>query len=327
MKIVFLLINFLICFSTLLDSVRKDIINKALSKLPKRENTDILKLGIEMSKSKENYELTEIESAYFAYKWIIQNIEFDKKSFDNGNDLTGLVTTFKEGKGGAIGISALFNSLCGLLNIESNSIFGLTKTITFNYTKIIQIRNYAWNYILIDGEYYLIDPSLRAGFCKDKDLSTNCTDNYFGTNPEEFIRFHFPNDNKWQLLSEPITKDNFTSMAFLFEYFYILGFKTISPDIQTTKAFKSMQVRLTGDDSVEKIFDDLHFMDMARIEGESPMFSLSFYVDKIKSGLYGFDYKFYDTGLYEISTERKSDNTYYPLLCFEAYKNNTFKKN
>ena len=128
---------------------------------------------------------------------MLQNIEFDKKSFDNGNDLTGLVTTFKEGKGGAIGISALFNSLCGLLNIESNSIFGLTKIITFNYTKIIQCRNYAWNYILVDGEYYLIDPSLRAGFCKDKDLSTNCTDYYFGTNPEEFIRFHFPNDNKW----------------------------------------------------------------------------------------------------------------------------------
>ena len=39
----------------------------------------------------------------------------------------------------------------GLDSINCCIIFGLTKIITFNYTKIIQCRNYAWNYILIDG--------------------------------------------------------------------------------------------------------------------------------------------------------------------------------
>ena len=28
----------------------------------------------------------------------------------------------------------------------------------------------------------------------------------FGLNPESFIRYRFPNDNTWQLISNPITK-------------------------------------------------------------------------------------------------------------------------
>ena len=47
MKIVFLFLSFIICFSSLLDQVRKDIISKALLYLPKREEIDILKLGFE----------------------------------------------------------------------------------------------------------------------------------------------------------------------------------------------------------------------------------------------------------------------------------------
>ena len=143
MKIVFLFLSFIIWFSSLLDQVRKDIISKALLYLPKREEIDILKLGLEMSKAKEEYSMTEEESAYFIYKWISQNIATDCIGIMLGNSSGEAVTTYREGKGGPIGISGLFNTLCSLLNVESNTILGLTKIATLNYTQLIQFKDYA----------------------------------------------------------------------------------------------------------------------------------------------------------------------------------------
>ena len=74
---------------------------------------------------------------------------------------------------------------------------------------------------------------------------------YFGTEPEIFIRQHFPKESKWQLLSEPITFEKFESMALLTPFFYLLGFKTISPD--TTKIIGNGKIILTSDKTIPKL--------------------------------------------------------------------------
>ena len=77
MKILFLYLQFLICFSNLLDQVRIEVVDKALIELPKRESIDILKMALEMSSAQDQNSMTDAESAYFAYKWIGQNIDYD----------------------------------------------------------------------------------------------------------------------------------------------------------------------------------------------------------------------------------------------------------
>ena len=99
MKIIFLFLCFLICFSKLIDQVRKDVVNKALLKLPKRENLDILKMCLKMSSFKSSYSLNDAESAYLVYKWISQNIEHDKNNEKQGNNSTAIATVYKTGKG------------------------------------------------------------------------------------------------------------------------------------------------------------------------------------------------------------------------------------
>ena len=111
MKIIVLFLCILICFSKLIDQVRKDIVNKALLNLPKKENLDILKMCLEMSKFKSSYSLKDEESAYLAYKWIIRNIIYDTKGEKEGNSTTDIATVYKEGKGGSIGISGLFKTM------------------------------------------------------------------------------------------------------------------------------------------------------------------------------------------------------------------------
>ena len=272
MKVFLLIINLIFCYSNILDKIRENEVNKALLYLPERSQTNILKMGKEMSKVKEQFSLTNLETAYFVYKWIALKIEFDCKSFSLGNSSELEVTVYNEGKGGPIGIAQLFNTFCNILEIESNTILGLTKLITYNFDKIIQIKDYAWNYVLIDNEYYLLDAGLGSGYCYGGTFIKKYTDFYFGTEPEKYIRLHYPNEDKWQLLSDVISKSEFQTMAYLFEGFYSLGFKTIYPDNQTLTEDTIFQ--LTSDSSFDEIYEDIELNSERDIYHEMPMFSV-----------------------------------------------------
>ena len=103
--------------------------------------------------------------------------------------------------------------------------------------------DYSWNYIAINGSYYLID--ILFGMTQKREELC------FGTDPEIFIYFHFPKESKWQLLSEPITLERFNSKAYLFEDFYYFGFKTISPD----------SYEINGNEKIILTYDQLYVTD------------------------------------------------------------------
>ena len=255
MKFIFLFLSFLICSSSLLDNVRKEIIDKALLYLPKRVNVNFLKMSNEMLNAKIEYSMNEEESAYFVYKWIAQNIEYNCNYIIEEDSSAEISLAYKEGKGGTIGITGLFTRLCELLNVESNIITGLTKIKTYNHknkTDLIVIKDHAWNSVFVGEQYYLIDSIKGAGSCEKNKFYKSQKDKFFGMNPKDSIRFHFPNEKKWQLLSKPITKDEFSSMALISEGFFNY-FKTLSPDVQTLKNKKDFNVVVTFDKPIDKI--------------------------------------------------------------------------
>ena len=312
MKIIFLFLCFLICFSKLIDQVRKDVVEKVLLNLSKRENLDILKMCLEMVAFKSTYSLNDTESAYLVYKWISQNIEFDSKGEKQGNSSTAITTVYKTGKGGVTGITGLFNTMCSLLKIEADTILGLTKIISDDYPSKIVTKDYSWNYILIDNEYYLIDVVKAINLKK-----TSISDFYFGTDPEASIRLHFPNDNKWQLLPKIITKDEFKSMAYLDEGFFSLGLKTISPDIQSFNTSESYRIRITSDNSFDEIFDQLEIEFFEEHEGELPEVGIYLKFDKISNGVYEFDYSLYNDGFVDIYFKNTKTRETFSLVCFD----------
>ena len=234
-------------YSLLLHKVRKDVVNEALLNLPKRESTILLKMCLDMSKIKEEYSLNDSESAYLVYKWIADNIEYDctdpKLNYESPS------TVFIEGKSGSFGIAALFKNMCIFMKIKSDIISGLTKQKVNSEEIINEVENY-WNYILIDGNYYLIDIPMGAGECFDNYFEKFYSDLFFATKPEYFIRYHFPEDNKWQLLSKEITNKEFTSMAYLYRDFYIEGFRTIEPDTNILSINEDSKMTITYDESI-----------------------------------------------------------------------------
>ena len=232
--------------SKLIRMVRKDVVDKALLYLPKRNEVNILQMFTKMAKAKEEFSLDEAESAYLVFSWITKNIKF---LYDIGAEDIGEV--YNSGNGNCTGISSLFNKMSSYLKLEANTIYG-------NYK---EIGPSAWNHVRINDTYFLIDASFKE---KIDEIPIDINDFYFGTNPEIFIRFHFPDESKWQLLSEPFTKEKFDSMSSLSPYFFLLGFKSISPDSNEL----SEKVILTYDESIKyleitniiaRIFEDTTF--------------------------------------------------------------------
>ena len=98
-------------YTSPLNQVRKEIIDKALESLPKREEVDELKMALTMKNAQQEYSLNEAESAYLIYKWIQKNIDFDC-TFTSLNDET---TTYNNGKGSYYGIAHIFITMCKFL--------------------------------------------------------------------------------------------------------------------------------------------------------------------------------------------------------------------
>ena len=211
--------------SKLISMVRMEIIDKSLQDLPRRKEVNFLQMVSKMVNARKEYSLNEAESAYLVFKWISYNINI--RLYEE--DLDDPIEAYNLGKGTPKALSSLYNRISYYLKIVSDSISGYLKWVN-NLVKEIQIeRNYTWNYIEIKGEYYLLDVSLAAEL-KDNN-NPDFIYLYFSTEPEIFIRQHFPKESKWQLLSELYTLEKFESMALLTPFFYLLGFKTISPDI------------------------------------------------------------------------------------------------
>ena len=231
--------------SKLIGMVRMEIIDKSLLYLPKRKEVNILQMVKQMTEAKEKYSLNEVESAYLVFKWIAQNIIHNFYNEESDEP----ITVYNSGWGNPKGISSLFNHMCMFLNVVSDSISGYLKFADFRDYDIKFDKEYIWNYIEINGEYYLVDVSMVAEF-----TSTYWSDYiyaFFGTEPEIFFRMHFPNESKWQLLPEPYTFEKFKSMALLYPYFYLIGFKTIYPD--TTKIIGSGEIILTSDKAIPEL--------------------------------------------------------------------------
>ena len=65
--IILSLLSLINCYSNIIDNVRKNLVEEALLSLPTKNNVDILKMYISMSKTKEKYSLTEMKNQLFLY--------------------------------------------------------------------------------------------------------------------------------------------------------------------------------------------------------------------------------------------------------------------
>ena len=238
-------------YSLLLGKIRFNQVSSAISYLPQRDKVNILQMCIQMRNAKNDYQLTTEETAYLIFKWISQNIEVDCD--DYSGIYQSALTTYNSGKGGFVGISNLFLTMCLRLNIHSELVNGFVKSMKNSDGKVIAEEEHVWNAIMINDTYYLVNPTLGAGTCGVDGYIKKYNMFYFATKPEYFIRTHYPVLGYYQLLDNPISHKQFQSMAFLRHFFYYNGFETVDPDTNTISLKDDSTLNLTYDKSNEDL--------------------------------------------------------------------------
>lgn len=143
-----------------------------------------------------------------AFYWCAANISYDVESMYNQqpNQLTDdrIRKTLSTHKGVCADYVAVFNDIANKLGIKTHEVAGYTK----QKGKVV-LLSHVWSVSKIGGKWYLIDPTWGAGYVNEMQFIRHLENNYFKSNPSEFILNHIPYDYSWQLLEHPISNQDF----------------------------------------------------------------------------------------------------------------------
>lgn len=199
---------------------------------------------------------TDIEKARAVYSWVTKTIKYDIKEFLSGSkqysfrysskeELQRKITnrnnaivnkTLKTRKAICDGYSKTVKKICDLINLKCVVISGYTKSFTTEIGRLPLGGRHAWNAILIDGKWKLIDTTWGAGYGNEQNRWIQRFDDYFFlTPPEDLINSHFPQKTKWQLLEKTYSQKEFANFPILTPYYFKNRLHLISPKTGTLK--------------------------------------------------------------------------------------------
>lgn len=159
------------------------------------------------------YTQTDLEKVRSYYTWLTHHIAYDTKSFFSGKSTpeTSADATLKSRKAICQGYSELFKALCDYSSIPCYIVSGYSKGYGYREGKKFTESDHAWNVVLVDQEWQLIDATWGAGHVDDKQKFINePTYEFFLTAPAKFVLKHLPSDPMWQLLPCPISLDDYS---------------------------------------------------------------------------------------------------------------------
>ena len=179
------------------------------------------------------------EKARAIFRWIAGNIDYNMEAFfKGGGGAAGAEEVLKSGKSVCYGYSDLFLSLAREAGLEAARISGYGKGYGYQPGKDFSgSYNHAWNGVKINGSWYLIDSTWGAGYVsRERKYVREFDDHFFMTPPSQFIYDHFPEEDRWQLLDEPVSKLKFENMVYLQSDFFNRGLELAGQENGTISA-------------------------------------------------------------------------------------------
>ncbi len=156
------------------------------------------------------------------------------------------------------GYARLFKTLCSYSGIKAEVINGYART---EATKRIQRfrPNHSWNAVMIDSVWQLLDVTWASGYISwhGNEFVRQLDAQYFLSNPEQFIREHYPDDMRWTLMTDPPLMPEFRHSPFKqksFTKYLITAYRpekgvievsqgdTIMIELETASAEKDRQI-------------------------------------------------------------------------------------
>lgn len=150
--------------------------------------------------------------------WITDNITYDWEAyFDPKKRETDPQKLLKSRKAICGGYASLLEAMCHTVGIQCQVISGYSRTepkqIAARLNKLV--HGHAWNAVMLNKQWYLIDATWAAGAMFESIRLYN--EHYYLTPPEQFILNHLPEKDMWQLLSTPVTRQQFEQFPYIGE--------------------------------------------------------------------------------------------------------------
>lgn len=148
------------------------------------------------------------------HDWICENIEYDVPAYEKGEiKLSEPLITLVSKKAVCGGYSMLFLKMTQLAGFESFLIKGFTKgksKYAIGSQKIF--TRHAWNGIKINDAFYLVDTTWDAGFVNTKKYFKRYSTSFFLSDPEIFIKTHYPEAPGWLLTDKYYSLEDFKKL-------------------------------------------------------------------------------------------------------------------
>nr|WP_294922894.1 transglutaminase domain-containing protein [uncultured Flavobacterium sp.] len=193
---------------------------------------------------------SDYDKARAIYSWIAFNVRYDFAAFLNPQKTQSfsyrteaekqrkiqefnnniLQKTFKSKKAVCEGFTLLFQNLSSLVGIKSEIIRGDSKTRLIDIGRKNTTSNHAWNTVLIDGKWRLIDVTWGQGYYDNNKgrMVKEFDPVYFDTEPEYFFAKHFPDSGSFS--GRKLNKDDFLNGPLIYNKTIAGDYKIIAPE-------------------------------------------------------------------------------------------------
>lgn len=151
---------------------------------------------------------TPTEKTRAIFIWIADNIDYDVVNMFALNfyedPAEKVAKPLRTRRGICENYASLFTAICNRAGIRSVVVEGYTKERGF-----VGYIPHAWSAALVDGSWYLFDPTWGSGYVENGQFVRKISESYFKATPESFIATHMPFDPLWEFLYYPVTTEDF----------------------------------------------------------------------------------------------------------------------
>lgn len=147
--------------------------------------------------------------------WMNNFLTVDEARYQSGNyQSTGLDKVLKYRKAFGVDYSELTAAFCKELKIPCLNVLGYSKTKNYLAGTTFKEPNSSWNLVKIKGQWYICDlfSSTQSMLYKGGFMSVLDT-RYFMPDPARYVTHAIPMDPAFQLLSNPIGMQSYTSVG------------------------------------------------------------------------------------------------------------------
>ncbi|WP_166926468.1 transglutaminase domain-containing protein [Flavobacterium poyangense] len=196
---------------------------------------------------------SDYDKARAIYSWIAFNISYDLATYLNPPKARGfsystelekqqkiqlqndkdLQKVFKSKKAVCEGFTLLYRHLATLVGLKCEIVRGDSKTRLNDIGRENTTSNHAWNMVLVDGKWRLVDVTWGEGYYDQskrklvKDFATI----YFDTKPAYFFAKHFPDSGTY--LGDRLSKSDFLNAPLIYNKTIEGDYEIIAPQSGT----------------------------------------------------------------------------------------------